>query len=99
MEHLMDAEGKSRVSARDEPPFVRSSFLTTSPFNVGHSDLGVRAENVTVGEFWLNVDADCGSEWSHRGVLSQLHGNSGSCAFSPNMGSILHSECIYFHSH
>lgn len=66
MEHLMDAEGKSRVSARDEPPFVRLSFLTTS-FNVGYSDLGMRVENVTVGEFWLNVEADCGSEWSHRG--------------------------------
>lgn len=45
MEHLMDAEGKSRVSARDEPPFVRLSFLTTSPFNVGHSDLGLRDES------------------------------------------------------
>lgn len=55
MEHLTDAEGKSRVSARDEPPFVRLSFLTTSPFNVGHSDLGLRVENVTVGEFWLTV--------------------------------------------
>lgn len=88
MEHLMDAEGKSRVSARDEPPFVRLSFLTTSPFNVGHSDLGLRVENVTAGEFWLNVDAD----WFRvepQGVVSQLHGNSGLCAFSPTVGSIL----------
>lgn len=57
MEHLMDVEGKSRVSARDEPPFVRLSFLTSSPFNVGHSDIDLRVENVTVDEFWLNVDA------------------------------------------
>lgn len=70
----MDGEGKSRVSARDEPPFVRlSSYMYSQILMWDVQDWVESSKCVVLGGIRTKMDTDCGSEWN------QLYSNSGFC--------------------